>query len=88
VCGGLSIRELALAIDEEGIGMAADGVFECIEQSRDMIHGNAIVRIGPIACTVYATSLAACKLDFAVLSAPISRIMGSLSDAVCGIREP
>jgi hypothetical protein len=31
VSGSIAIRQLALAVDEEAIGMVADGVFECIE---------------------------------------------------------
>jgi hypothetical protein len=31
VSDGIAIRQLALAVDEESIGMVADGVFECME---------------------------------------------------------
>jgi hypothetical protein len=31
VFGGVAICQLALAVDEEGIGMVADGVVECME---------------------------------------------------------
>jgi hypothetical protein len=62
VAGGIAIRQLALAVDEKGIGMVAHGAFECVEQSRGMIHGDAIVNIGPIIYIVYATNPAACKL--------------------------
>ena len=31
VSGGIAICQLALAVDEEGIGMVADSVFECME---------------------------------------------------------
>jgi hypothetical protein len=73
---------LALAVDEEGVGMAAHGTFECVEQSSCLSHDNAFVSVGRIARRVYATALVACKLDFAVASSPIFSIMEILSDTV------
>jgi hypothetical protein len=50
--GGIAIRQLALAIDEKGIGMATYGTCECVEQGCRLSHGYAFVSAGPMACRV------------------------------------
>jgi hypothetical protein len=82
VAGGIAIRQLALAVDEKGIGMVAHGAFEGVEQSRGMIHGDAIVNIGPITLHSVCDEPSGVQAHLIVLSASISSIIGSPSDAV------